>query len=239
MAKESIDQAQAIYSEDYDLIRIRGFYYCETGDYQKALKEFNDLLEIKRDDIDAYFRRADLYIKLRQYKDALKDYQWLLERIPQDPNALSGLARCYMALGNLLEAKTVFEYIIELYPCDIHAYLQIYSIDQQLINHYRLKLQEEAEQDSLRITIAQLLYELGWYDKCFEEIQKMLNSPKVNSSLYLLAGKALCRLEKYEEGLVWLEKALDLAYINKENGYEILVEQGNCYFAMDHLDKAI
>ena len=239
LAKESIDQAQAIYSEDYDLIRIRGFYYCETGDYQKALKEFNDLLEIKRDDIDAYFRRADLYIKLRQYKDALKDYQWLLERIPQDPNALSGLARCYMALGNLLEAKTVFEYIIELYPCDIHAYLQIYSIDQQLINHYRLKLQEEAEQDSLRITIAQLLYELGWYDKCFEEIQKMLNSPKVNSSLYLLAGKALCRLEKYEEGLVWLEKALDLAYINKENGYEILVERGNCYFAMDHLDKAI
>lgn len=238
-ADESIKLAKEIYSDDYDLIRITGLYYYKIEDYERALKEFNHLIDMNSEDIDGYFRRADLYIKFEQYKDALKDYQWLLEKIPEDPNALSGLAKCHRMLGNLLEAKTIYEYIFELYPYDMDAYFQICSINYKLINRYRLELKEKLEDEGLRIEIAQLLYELELYEECFEEIKEMMDSQQSNSSLLFLIGKVLCKLNKYEDGMEWLQKALDLAYANGENGYEILVERGRNHLTNENRDKAI
>lgn len=240
LAKEFLDAANQIYANDPDLRRLLARYYCLTGQIERALDEYNQLLTINNQDLDAHFNRAVLLQRSDNYKAAISDYQWLLTKLPDDPKILSGLAYCYRKLGKFLEAKTLYEQIIEAYPYDVDALFQIASINYQLVAKYRQELQSDSNNNiKLRYQIANLLYELNEYEDCYEEIKTIKDEPDLDSATLLLIGKVICQLGRVDEGLKWINKALKCSYKEGGNGYQVLIERGNLLKQNKRYHKAI
>ncbi|HPO97741.1 MAG TPA: tetratricopeptide repeat protein [Bacillota bacterium] len=227
LAKQLLDAANQIYAGDPDLRRLLARYYCLTNQIDAALAEYNQILTINDQDLDAHLNRALLLQKSGNYKTAINDYQWLLTQLPDDPRILSGLANCYSKLGILLEAKTLYEQIFEAYPYDVDALFQIAGINYQLVAQYRQDLSINPNNTKLRYEIASLLYELREYQDCYEEIKVIQNRPDLDSATLLLIGQVLCQLGKVDEGLEWTNQALERSHQEGGNGYQILVERGN------------
>ena len=53
----------------------RGIVYAITGDYQKAMEDFNAAISINNMDSTAFYNRGQVYKRLGKLKEADKDFQ--------------------------------------------------------------------------------------------------------------------------------------------------------------------
>ena len=62
----------------YDYIS-RGIAYIKKNQTAEAMKDFDEALKLKPDDLDARFRRAGILVQQKQYEAAIEDYTKFLE----------------------------------------------------------------------------------------------------------------------------------------------------------------
>jgi tetratricopeptide (TPR) repeat protein len=76
----------------YDYIS-RGIAYIKKNQTAEALKDFEEALKLKPDDLDARFRRAGILVQQKQYEAAIEDYTKFLEvdKDAMDPNRAMAL----------------------------------------------------------------------------------------------------------------------------------------------------
>jgi tetratricopeptide (TPR) repeat protein len=76
----------------YDYIG-RGVAYLKKNQTAEAMKDFDEALKLKPDDLDARFRRAGLLVQQKQYDKAIEDYTKFLEadKGGTDPNRAMAL----------------------------------------------------------------------------------------------------------------------------------------------------
>jgi tetratricopeptide (TPR) repeat protein len=76
----------------YDYIS-RGIAYIKKNQTAEALKDFEEALKLKPDDLDARFRRAGILVQQKQYESAIEDYTKFLEtdKDAMDPNRAMAL----------------------------------------------------------------------------------------------------------------------------------------------------
>jgi tetratricopeptide (TPR) repeat protein len=76
----------------YDYIG-RGVAYLKKNQTAEAMRDFDEALKLKPDDLDARFRRAGLLVQQKQYDKAIEDYTKFLEADKEgtDPNRAMAL----------------------------------------------------------------------------------------------------------------------------------------------------
>lgn len=60
----------------------------KKGEYSEAIKEFNQALQLNRNDANAYFNRGSLYIITRDYKKATEDLQQAAKLFSEQGNTV-------------------------------------------------------------------------------------------------------------------------------------------------------
>jgi tetratricopeptide (TPR) repeat protein len=76
----------------YDYIG-RGVAYLKKAQSAEALRDFDEALKLKPDDLEARFRRAGIHVQQKQYEAAIEDYTKYLEadKDGSDPNRAMAL----------------------------------------------------------------------------------------------------------------------------------------------------
>lgn len=107
------DLAQALYQ--------RGLGYAALGQYDTAIRDFDQALKFAPDATDALFNRGGAYAKLGKWKDALTDFSALLAEVPNDPNTLYARAWVYSQLGEDEKSIADLDAVLAQAPDDADA----------------------------------------------------------------------------------------------------------------------
>jgi tetratricopeptide (TPR) repeat protein len=93
-----------------------GTELMQYGDYNYALKVFNNILESDPKWSEAWNKRATLYFLMSQFTNSLNDIDKVLIIEPRHFGALSGQARIYIKLQKYEKAVQSIERALEFYP---------------------------------------------------------------------------------------------------------------------------
>ena len=77
----------------------RGNSYNELKQFERAIKDYNQAIELKSDYAEAYNNRGATYAKLGQYARAIADYDRVIELKPELAVAYIGRGGSYAGLG--------------------------------------------------------------------------------------------------------------------------------------------
>ncbi len=97
------------------------FYQYGLGDPNKAIDEFEKILELDPSFTLAHYDLAVAYRDLGMEDQAIEQYEKTIALQPNFPEALSNLGGYYFRSGKIEEAKNLFKKAIEVYPNFIQA----------------------------------------------------------------------------------------------------------------------
>jgi tetratricopeptide (TPR) repeat protein len=101
-------------SAEYYLNRAENFF--KEGQYEKAIPEFEKVIELTPKNADLYIALGLCYHSLGQYQEAIVQYKEAITIDPEHANAYSNLGYAYGTLGQsdkektyLIKAKKLFQ----------------------------------------------------------------------------------------------------------------------------------
>ena len=93
-----------------------GTELMQYGDYNYALKVFNNILESDPKWSEAWNKRATVYFLMSQFTNSLNDIDKVLDIEPRHFGALSGQARIFIKLQEYEKAIKSIENALKFYP---------------------------------------------------------------------------------------------------------------------------
>ncbi len=107
----------------YQLYLNRASLYLGLNNDERALADYNKVLEAEPDNEEALFYRAFIHSQGRRYKEARADYNNLLKLNPMHEDARLGLAVLNSKDGRPKEALEQLDALIRFYPTHAKHYL--------------------------------------------------------------------------------------------------------------------
>ncbi len=90
--------------------------YFDEGEYEKAIPEFQSVIELAPNNADVYVALGLCYHSLGRYQDAIEEYQKAIEIDPEQANAYANIGYAYGTLRQrdkektyLMKARGLFE----------------------------------------------------------------------------------------------------------------------------------
>ena len=105
----------------WDYIR-RGLRYVDEKDYEKAIKEYNEAINMNREGAVALNYRGIAYKYLEKYEEAIKDFTQVIKLRPEVAGAYNNRGNAYRKLNMFEEAIEDYSTAIEKQPNDATAY---------------------------------------------------------------------------------------------------------------------
>jgi tetratricopeptide (TPR) repeat protein len=84
--------------------------------FEAAITDFNIVIELNPNDVDAYYSRGYALYYLGQYQRALEDFDKAIWLNPDDPYSYWSRGLPHRKLGHIEEALADFRYYLELRP---------------------------------------------------------------------------------------------------------------------------
>ena len=100
----------------------RAIYYYLHDDFNLAISDYSNAIELNPNDPDYYYWRANSKKAISDYKGAISDYTKCIELDLKNINAYSSRGRIYSTLKEYKNAITDYVKIIELNPNDANSY---------------------------------------------------------------------------------------------------------------------
>ena len=101
---------------------LRGRVYEELEEYQKAIDDYTECIDLKCDYATAYSNRGLINAKRRLYEKAITDYKEAIKLIPDDAFSYMLMGDSKLNLGRYEEAIADFGKAIKLSPNNADAY---------------------------------------------------------------------------------------------------------------------
>ncbi len=104
------------------LFFYRGNAYADLGQYEQAIADYNQAIQINPQDAEAYNNRGIAYADLGQYEQATADYNQALQINPQLAEAYYNRGNAYYDLGQYEQAIADYTQAIQINPQLAKAY---------------------------------------------------------------------------------------------------------------------
>ena len=105
----------------WDYLR-RGNRHYDAGEYDDAITDYNQAIDLDSNIAAAYYNRGVAYTKLGKYAEAIADYDQAITLDPQDAAAYNNRGIAYRNLGKYAEAIADYDQAITLDPKYAAAY---------------------------------------------------------------------------------------------------------------------
>ncbi|RKD32573.1 tetratricopeptide repeat protein [Thermohalobacter berrensis] len=106
------------YSDWWNLLFLIGLGYRQLGEYDKAIKEFKNVLAVNPGQVDTYNELGLCYASLGKFEDAIENFTKAIERRPNDYEIICNRGLTYLQLGDKDRASKDIERAYELNPQD-------------------------------------------------------------------------------------------------------------------------
>lgn len=107
---------RCLYAEEASVCYNLGVVYGETGEWEKAIKEYEMAIELEPDYINAYYNLGIAYGNMDRWEDAASVYERLINIEPDDAEAHYNLGLIYIILDNFDGADEEYEVLIKIAP---------------------------------------------------------------------------------------------------------------------------
>ncbi|KRA79730.1 tetratricopeptide repeat protein [Altererythrobacter sp. Root672] len=99
-----------------DILSARGYAYHRLGEYQKALADYDQAIDLDPANSYAFYNRGLIYQRLGDRRRALADYSASLKLRPENAGGYLNRGLTFLDIGRLDEAIADFTRLLELEP---------------------------------------------------------------------------------------------------------------------------
>ncbi len=167
-------------------LKLKGNIEYLVGEFEQAENTFISLLDKYPGDEEAPYMLGRIYYQQGRFDYALGQFQRVLKIDPKSYKAYDNMGLCYQALGDSEMATRYFLTAIKMVEKDHPDYDWVYA------------------------NLANLLLEKGEVQQAFAAASKAAERNPLSARNFYIGGKALCKLEKTELCVNWLERSVSL-----------------------------
>jgi len=167
-------------------LKLRGNIEYLVGEFDRAENTFISLLDKYPGDDEAPYMLGRIYYQQGRFDYAIGQFQRALRIDPRSYKAYDNLGLCYQALGDSEMATRHFLTAIKLVE------------------------KEHPEYDWAYANLANLLLEKGDAQQAFQAASKAADRNPMSARNFYIGGKALCKLNKTDLCMNWLERSVSL-----------------------------
>ncbi|MBN1636666.1 MAG: tetratricopeptide repeat protein [Deltaproteobacteria bacterium] len=219
-------------SQDPYFLLIHARLLEKAGQKDKALAMMKHAVALGSDLNELYHALAAFYVRNSMTNEALKEYESILNKNPDDLQAATMLALVYHKSNNLKDARKVYTYILEKNPThgiaanNLAWILSESGKDSDLNRALQLAQNTKdtyPEDPRVADTLGYVFLKKGLADNALAQfslaLEKLPDSAEINYHMAL----ALVDLERKENAIGYLKKALDTEYFNEKSQAESLL----------------
>ncbi len=201
------DRSIELAPSDDETYYNRCVYHDKKGDYERALED--NKKAIVRDDSKKiyYIQKGELLAKLRRYDAAIEEFNKAGQKFGFSQEDDLAYVKLYISCNKLVDAYRICRRVLKMYPFSIDFLYQRFLIE---LKFFRYKSAEECIKRILEIEPKNYIYLVDY-------------------------ARLLNEIERYEEALLYCEKAIA---VNNEK-YEAYSRQGVIHTRMSNFASAM
>lgn len=215
--------------------------YFSEKQYEKALLEYENILKIQEDNIEARKGLGNIYYMNKDYDGALKEFQRVLGKSPEDEGILLKTALIFKEKKEYERSLEYLEKVLKINSKNNEA-LKILTENYITLKNYDMALETAGLLSDRGITDKETLYLLGKtyiekkdYDRAIKSYELILKGDPKNTEAY--RGIYLCYAgkEEYEKAIEINKKILEISPEDLPSTSAI----GTLYYKLKNYAKAL
>lgn len=222
------------FTKEINQLNVREFLakiYEETGNYKKAIDEYNEIIRLKDQDFDSLFKAGTISYEAGEWALAQQYFSLAIARNDSNPQLLYMLANCYYQMRSYHAAQQHIQHALDLDPTNVQYHLlmgEVLSASRDFQNavvELEIAYGSNAleNKDAISLQLANSYYELGNYDKAKSYYEQVLNKEDIPND------KVVDERYRYAETLVKNKQ-----FENAVRQWEIIKATRNIYLDIDH-----
>ncbi len=237
-----MQQAKQVMPDNPDAYRLLGDFYFSSGDFSRAIMEYDSLDKNHPKDLQVRKNYIQLLILVNRLDDATRVDQEVLHQNPLDPEGQALQARILLAQNNLHDAQAVVEGTVRIAPESPDAH---YMLGVVLIQAGDTTGRGEGElREALRLrpgmpeaskALSALAIQKGDFESLREAGAAIIAAEPRRPDGYLLEATALFNTDDLQGALMNLQKAILVAPADPR-GYAAL---GDLYTTQKKFPEAL
>ena len=215
--QEALDAVEVLikdYPNELVLFNISGACYAGLGQFETAIKRYEQALAIKADYADVHNNLGNALLRFGKLDAAVNSLEKALAIKPDYPDAYFNLGNTFQKLGQLDAAVNSYEKAIAIKPDYVEAHYSLGLSLQELgqlddaVKSFQRVLQLKPEFATMHNNLAVILKELGRFNIAVEHLEKALSIKSDFAEAHNNLGNVLKELDQYDAAVNSYEKAI-------------------------------
>ena len=219
----------------------RGAIYEKLKNYNKAIEDYTNVIELVPECILAYKKRGECNINLKKYKEAIEDYDKAIELNSDKAVFYGNRGSAKYSLGNYKEAIEDYDKAIKLKPGKGRYYNERgntkYSLGsyKEAIEDYNKAIELNSNKAVFYGNRGSAKYSLGNYKEAIEDYDKAIKLKPGKGRYYNERGNTKYSLGSYKEAIEDYNKAIEL----NSNNAVFYGNRGNAKYRLGEYKESI
>ena len=218
-----------------------GYFYAESGLYNKAIEAYKQVIRIKPDDAAAHYNLGVQYAKLRRYAEEIEAYKQAIRIKPDFADAYYGLGLAYGMLDRYAEEIEAYKQAIRIRPDFAEAYntlgvaylyLRRYA---EAMEAYKQAIRIKPDDAAAHKKLGLAYCILGRSEEAIESCKQAIRIKPNDAEAHYILGLTYVKLGRVEEVIEAYKQAIRI----KPDYTEVHYSLGHLYIALGRKSDAL